>query len=258
MIDHDSDGDEETVVRRLRLHGALLPPRTGARPPLRSDAQPGAARSASYSLSPAATRVDQVLAAFVAPANRRAVLGSSAERAGVDLASADEAELERLVVELPRGLRLFLTDPQEFEACLRKLRAAVERAGGDDTTVLPIQEEDDLLRARGKARSAAARVGFSTVDLTRLVNTAYQLASNMLSHAGGGELEIRCLLGGRRGVEIIARDRGPGIQHLESLLTGGEGTPGAGLRAARAGVDEFDVKSAARRGTTVRAVKWAG
>ena len=65
---------------------------------------------------------------------------------------------------------------------------------------------------------------------------------------------------GRRGVRVVARDDGPGIEDLERALTDGYTTGGGlglGLPGARRLVDEFDIQTGPGEGTTVTLIKWA-
>ena len=63
-----------------------------------------------------------------------------------------------------------------------------------------------------------------------------------------------------RGVKVVARDEGPGIEDLERALTDGYTTGGGlglGLPGARRLVDEFDIDTGPGKGTTVTLIKWA-
>jgi len=65
--------------------------------------------------------------------------------------------------------------------------------------------------------------------------------------------------GFRQGLRIELQDEGPGIADLARVLAGGYSTArslGLGLSGSRRLVDEFDIDTAAGRGTTVRMVKW--
>ena len=65
---------------------------------------------------------------------------------------------------------------------------------------------------------------------------------------------------GRSGIEVVAADNGPGIADIERALQDGYTTGGGlglGLPGARRLVDEFEIESAPRQGTTVRLVKWS-
>jgi serine/threonine-protein kinase RsbT len=65
---------------------------------------------------------------------------------------------------------------------------------------------------------------------------------------------------GRRGIEIVGRDAGPGIADVAQALQDGYSTSGSlglGLPGARRLMDEFDLDSELGRGTTVTMRKWA-
>jgi serine/threonine-protein kinase RsbT len=111
-----------------------------------------------------------------------------------------------------------------------------------------------------KARELAGELGFGPTDLTLLATAISEVARNITTYAGRGEVVIRARHDGRRhGVEVVARDRGPGIANLEMALRDGYSTGpglGLGLPGARRLVDEFDVQTEPGRGTTVTMVKW--
>jgi serine/threonine-protein kinase RsbT len=64
---------------------------------------------------------------------------------------------------------------------------------------------------------------------------------------------------GRRGVQVVARDEGPGIPDVGLALTDGYSTGrslGLGLPGARRLMDEFSIESQVGKGTTVSMTKW--
>jgi len=130
----------------------------------------------------------------------------------------------------------------------------------EDELVVPIERDDDVVVARSKARELAGELGFGPTDLTLLATAISEVARNITTYAGRGEVVIRVRHEGRRrGVEVVARDNGPGIANLEMALRDGYSTGpglGLGLPGARRLVDEFDVQSEPGRGTTVTMVKW--
>jgi len=65
--------------------------------------------------------------------------------------------------------------------------------------------------------------------------------------------------GGRRGVEILAADAGPGIPDVALAMQDGFSTSsslGLGLPGVRRLMDEFEISSEFGKGTTVTARKW--
>ncbi|MFG2133579.1 anti-sigma regulatory factor [Streptomyces sp. NPDC048751] len=130
------------------------------------------------------------------------------------------------------------------------------------TTSLPIGSDADLAWVRQEVRQAAADLGFSLVQQTKLVTAASELARNTLVHGGGGQVDITPLANGpRRGLRLTFTDHGPGIRDLDLAMTEGYtsgGGLGLGLSGARRLVQEFAVETEPGRGTTVTVVSWAG
>src|SRR5271168_4013728 len=127
---------------------------------------------------------------------------------------------------------------------------------------LPLGNEHDIVLARQAVRRMAQEQGFSLVDQTKLVTAASELARNALVYGGGGMARIEAVTsaGGRPGVRIGFSDDGPGIPDVDLALTDGWTTGGGlglGLSGARRLVDEFELKSAPGRGTSVVVIKWS-
>ncbi|MFY1687355.1 anti-sigma regulatory factor [Plantactinospora sp. WMMB782] len=127
--------------------------------------------------------------------------------------------------------------------------------------LVTINADADVVRVRQLVRTAAVAVKLSLVDQTKLVTAASELARNTLVYGGGGGAEVSVVDSGRRrGIRIVFSDDGPGIANLELALTDGYtsgGGLGLGLGGARRLVDEFEVETAAGRGTRVTVTKWA-
>ena len=125
---------------------------------------------------------------------------------------------------------------------------------------LPIAESADLAVARRVLRQLAHRHGMPRAMTEAMATALSEVASNILVHAGRGEVAIgAALVAGRSGLEVVARDRGPGIADPERALADGYSTGGGlgiGLAGARRLVDEFCLDSAPGRGTTVTLRKW--
>jgi len=125
---------------------------------------------------------------------------------------------------------------------------------------VPIVHESDIVVARQKGRELAAAMGFSSTDQTLLATAISEVARNIISHAGRGEVALSEMEeGGRRGILVVARDQGPGIADPELAMRDGYSTGnslGVGLPGARRLVDDFDLSSAVGVGTTVTLKKW--
>lgn len=123
-----------------------------------------------------------------------------------------------------------------------------------------ITREMDVARAIIQARKCAAACGFDTTRQTLISTSVSELARNILKYASRGEIVIRTLEErDRHGLEIVARDRGPGIEDVDAatqdhVSTGG--TLGLGLPGVKRMMDEFELVSKVKHGTTVTVRKW--
>ncbi|MFL6559969.1 MAG: ATP-binding protein, partial [Bacillus sp. (in: firmicutes)] len=64
---------------------------------------------------------------------------------------------------------------------------------------------------------------------------------------------------GKRGVNVIAADNGPGILNIRKVMEDGYSTSGglgAGLPGVKRLMDEFDITSSLEEGTVIKTVKW--
>jgi serine/threonine-protein kinase RsbT len=126
---------------------------------------------------------------------------------------------------------------------------------------IAIESDADVVTARQRARQLAVGLEMPSTDQTLLATAISEIARNITTYAVRGEVLIDLVrdANGRRGVRVIARDDGPGIEDLERALTDGYTTGGGlglGLPGARRLVDEFDIKTAPGEGTTVTLIKW--
>lgn len=124
-----------------------------------------------------------------------------------------------------------------------------------------IRTDGDVVTARQEARSMGSGLGFSSTDLTLLATAISEVARNITTYAGEGEVALRVVeRAGRSGIEVVASDEGPGIADVEQAMLDGFTTGnglGLGLPGTRRLVDEFDLRTTPGVGTTIRLVKWS-
>jgi anti-sigma regulatory factor (Ser/Thr protein kinase) len=121
-----------------------------------------------------------------------------------------------------------------------------------------ICEESQIGEARRDAQRMALTYGLDATQAARVALAASELATNLLRHAGGGELLLQPLTAedDSEVVELLAIDRGRGMQDVERCMRDGfstAGTAGTGLGAVRRLSVEFDIHSVAGEGTVVLA-----
>ena len=125
---------------------------------------------------------------------------------------------------------------------------------------VPIVHETDVTRALLEARMFAKGMAFSEVETQMLATAVSELARNIIKYADRGEIIIDQIEKGYRvGIEIIARDKGPGIADIEQAVSdnySSSGTLGLGLPGVKRMMDEFELQSTEGQGTTVLIRKW--
>jgi serine/threonine-protein kinase RsbT len=131
---------------------------------------------------------------------------------------------------------------------------------GQIPEIVAIRIEGDIVVARRAIRDAAASLGFSQSDVTRIVTAASELARNIYRYAGTGTMQWSRLDGeNRTGIELKFIDQGPGIKDIALALHEGYSTGGGlgmGLSGAKRLADEMEIESTANKGTTVTLRKW--
>jgi serine/threonine-protein kinase RsbT len=136
------------------------------------------------------------------------------------------------------------------------VRPAVSR----DEIAVAITSDVDIVYARQTGRELASRLGFSPSELALIATAISELARNIVRYARDGEVIIKLIdRGDKRGVHIVARDKGPGIRDIGLAMQDGFSTSdglGLGLPGVRRLMDEFEIVSKAGQGTTVTIKKW--
>jgi serine/threonine-protein kinase RsbT len=126
--------------------------------------------------------------------------------------------------------------------------------------LVPILTDVDVVAARQKGREIAATNGFSGTDQTLIATAISEVARNIVSYAGRGEIAVSAIEDrGRRGILVVARDTGPGIPDVALAMRDGYSTAnslGLGLPGAKRLMDEFELASTPGTGTTVTMRKW--
>ena len=125
---------------------------------------------------------------------------------------------------------------------------------------IPITSDLDIVEARMAARTLAAKIGFTGANLVMIATAVSEVARNIVDYAKPGEVILSVIENGpRRGLEVVARDNGPGIPDVAQAMVDGYSTSrglGLGLPGSRRLMDEFYVDSKAGKGTTVTMRKW--
>ena len=148
----------------------------------------------------------------------------------------------------------------ECELCARISEPLMGRGQQrDDELRIPIRTDADVVVARQGARQLATRIEFGRTEVTVIATAVSEISRNIVRFAEVGEVVLELLDSPRRGIHIIARDKGPGIDDVNKALQDGFSTYrglGMGLPGTRRLMDEFAIVSERDRGTTVTMTKW--
>ncbi len=127
-------------------------------------------------------------------------------------------------------------------------------------TRVPIASATDIVTARQEGRTLALELGFEGAEVTLIAAAISEVSRNIVEYAKCGEIILQTEKNGqRRGLCVVARDRGPGIPDVAQAMQYGYSTRkglGVGLPGAKLLMDEFDIVSKVGEGTTVTMKKW--
>lgn len=130
-----------------------------------------------------------------------------------------------------------------------------------EETTIEIRQEADIVAARKVGRDMAQALGFRLVECTQIATAISELARNIISYADTGAVELHVVQrdDDSKGLEITARDSGPGIEDIEVVMRDGYSTSrglGLGLPGTKRLMDAFELQSTPGNGVVVQTVKW--
>lgn len=130
-----------------------------------------------------------------------------------------------------------------------------------DTEIrVPVDEDADVVIARQKGRALSEQLGLSTNAQTMVATAISEVARNIVTYAGQGQIVLTSITDGtRHGIQVVAIDDGPGIADIYLAMRDGYSTInslGMGLPGARRLMDDFSIASEPDGGTTVTMRKW--
>jgi serine/threonine-protein kinase RsbT len=124
---------------------------------------------------------------------------------------------------------------------------------------LPINNLINVVTTRRRGLEMAQKLGFSLPDATKIAVVISELARNITLYTEGGTITLIPYTGERRGIKIVAQDKGPGIEDVDRVLAGGYTTSkglGMGISGSKKIMDEFEIQTIVDGGTTIKATKW--
>jgi serine/threonine-protein kinase RsbT len=131
-----------------------------------------------------------------------------------------------------------------------------------EEVTVAISQDKDIVTARQRGRAMASKIGFSSTDQISIATAISELSRNIVEYAREGEILIamvRAQDNGQAGIQIVARDNGPGISDVGLAMKDGYSTSrslGLGLPGTKRLMDEFEIDSRPGKGTRVTIRKW--
>jgi anti-sigma regulatory factor (Ser/Thr protein kinase) len=126
-------------------------------------------------------------------------------------------------------------------------------------SMIPVTETSQIGQVRRAIQEMATRTGLSEDAAGRALLVATELTTNLVKHAGGGEI-LFCTIhddaGEASGIEIVSMDKGRGIGNIGRAFHDGfstAGSPGTGLGAIQRMSDALEIFSAEDFGTVISA-----
>jgi serine/threonine-protein kinase RsbT len=126
--------------------------------------------------------------------------------------------------------------------------------------MVAVKVSGDVVTARQAGRELAVKLGFSLTEITMISTAISEIARNITSYAGTGEVRIFAdQRDGRLALVVQAEDHGPGIIDIPRALEDGYSTGrglGLGLPGAKRLMDRLVIDSAPGDRTLVEMWKW--
>ncbi len=209
-------------------------------------------------------QIAQVIGEYVSETTSRAVLAAAAVHTGIRPDDLTHDTLPQYIQRIERSLILFGVDATGRTKCIAALQRLAIRER--DTSRPPslgveIRGEQDVVRARNLGRDTCRKLGFTDLNQIKVATAISELARNILQYAGSGTISVRTIADPLSGVEIVARDRGPGIRDVDAVLSGryrSRTGMGLGLLGVRRLMDSCHVQSSPREGTVITICKHRG
>ena len=125
---------------------------------------------------------------------------------------------------------------------------------------IAVRESSQVADVRRKATALATQNGLDETQVGSCAIIATEMSTNLVKHAKEGEIFLRALIDDlARGIEIVAIDRGPGMDNVGRAFQDGHSTAGSsgnGLGAIGRMASEFDIHSLPGQGTGLIARMW--
>ena len=90
---------------------------------------------------------------------------------------------------------------------------------GNQETRIWISRQTDITEAVLRTKRMAEQLGFEQSPCCMITTAVSELANNIVAYAERGEITVRAITRGHeKGIEVLAKDRGPGIEDVDQAL----------------------------------------
>lgn len=125
---------------------------------------------------------------------------------------------------------------------------------------IKITQETDIAKAIFAAEDFAKTAGFNKTNRFMVATAVSELARNIFEYALKGEVLIKIVeRDGHKGIEVIAQDKGPGIEDVAKVLNEtyvSAKSLGLGLKGVKRMMNEFIIDTKRGQGTKITVRKW--
>jgi len=197
----------------------------------------------------------ELLKRYISAVNARALVLRALRESGLASNKVTRKELRLCSATLRRGVELFVSPISRDEALREISRFCGSESLRPDACSMSVVTETDVSKARSEARRICGRLGAQPFAMQKVATIVSELARNIVLYAERGTIEIVPVAGSGKKVVIRASDQGPGIPHLDRVLSGRYQSKtglGRGLSGSQRLADRFDI-STGRNGTQVTA-----
>jgi len=182
------------------------------------------------------------------PGFSQVIIKQQYKKAGVSLETPTKEGLRKVIDNLEKHSTTF-----QSQECIQlsksRLVQFVNHCKEQDlSAMVDINTEADIVTSRNAGLEIAKAMGFSGTDCNKIATAISELARNIVRYAGKGVVVINeARNGSTKGIEIVAKDWGPGIENLDDILNGDY--------QSKDGMGSLDIETG-KTGTTIRSVKY--
>lgn len=170
-------------------------------------------------------RIMKVLGKYVPERSARALVLEARRSTGTDGIDLETANISAFLVALEqhaaryldRRARAQLHGELEFELATARSSILPVAPVADET--VDVRSEWDVSLARARAREIMSALGAKSYDVVKTMTLVSELARNIVLYTPGGQVCFT-LNENPRGLVVRVTDEGPGIPHLDEVLSG--------------------------------------